>query len=96
VGVTDENKWVSPMGTYEFSIIASGLAPASAQFEDRFYRAGCDDATVCYQGGRIIVAFTREGETLHAAVSSAIECVEAAGAVVEEVERYAAVGNDEP
>ncbi|MEA2889050.1 MAG: hypothetical protein QOD11_3410 [Bradyrhizobium sp.] len=34
------------MKTFEFSIIASGLDPEAEDFADRFFNAGCDDATL--------------------------------------------------
>ena len=43
------------MKMYEFSIIASGLDPQADDFEARFYNAGCDDATISFQKGHIIV-----------------------------------------
>ncbi|HSK39662.1 MAG TPA: hypothetical protein VK943_07825 [Arenibaculum sp.] len=74
------------MKTYEFSIIASGLDPQAADFESRFHDAGCDDATISFQKGHIIVDFAREAETMDVAVASAIEAVEAVGAKVDRVE----------
>jgi predicted DNA-binding transcriptional regulator AlpA len=74
------------MKTYEFSIIASGLDPRAEDFETRFYDAGCDDATVSFQRGHIIVDFAREAESADAAISSAIDAVAATGAVVGRVE----------
>ena len=71
---------------FEFSIIASGLDREAPDFESRFYDAGCDDATVSFQKGHIIVDFTREAENFEAAVSSAVEAVTAAGAKVDRVE----------
>lgn len=74
------------MKTYEFSIIASGLDPEAADFEARFFDAGCDDATISFQKGHIIADFARQAESFEEAVSSAIEAVSAAGAVVNRVE----------
>ena len=74
------------MKMYEFSIIASGLDPQADDFEARFYNAGCDDATISFQKGRIIVDFAREAYSIDAAIVSAVECATAAGARVERVE----------
>ena len=74
------------MNTYEFSIIASGLDPEAEDFETRFYKVGCDDATISFQKRHIIVDFTREADSIDAAICSAVECVEAAGAHVDRVE----------
>ena len=48
------------MKTFEFSIIASGLDPEAEDFADRFFNAGCDDATLSFQKGHIILDFARE------------------------------------
>jgi hypothetical protein len=74
------------MKTYEFSVIASGLNPQADDFEARFYNAGCNDATVSFQKGHIIVDFARQAKSIDAAIVSAVECVKAAGATVDRVE----------
>lgn len=74
------------MKTFEFTIIASGLDPAAEDFETRFFEAGCDDATVSFQKGHIIVDFAREAKSVSAALVSAIEDVLAAGATIDRVE----------
>jgi predicted DNA-binding transcriptional regulator AlpA len=74
------------MKSFEFSIIASGLDPAAPDFETRFFDSGCDDATVSFQKGHIIVDFARDAETLDIALASAIENVLTAGAAVDRVE----------
>ncbi|MBV8824891.1 MAG: hypothetical protein JO084_06285 [Bradyrhizobiaceae bacterium] len=74
------------MTTFEFSIIASGLDPQADDFETRFYNAGCDDATVSFQKGHIIVDFAREADSIGEAICSAVECVQKAGARVDRVE----------
>jgi hypothetical protein len=70
------------MKTFEFSIIASGLDPEAEDFADRFFDAGCDDATLSFRKGQIIVNFVRRAESMDAAITSAVECVAAAGAKV--------------
>jgi MoaA/NifB/PqqE/SkfB family radical SAM enzyme len=70
------------MKTHEFCITASGLDPKAEDFETRFLNAGCDDATVSFQKGHIIVDFTREAESVDDAIASAIEAVNKAGAQV--------------
>lgn len=74
------------MKIHEFAIIASGLDPEAEDFEDRFFEAGCDDATLSFQKGAIIVEFHREAVSFSKAVSSAYEAVLRAGAKVERVE----------
>jgi hypothetical protein len=74
------------MNKYEFSIIASGLDPETENFEQRFYNAGCDDATISFQKGHIIVDFAREAKSIDKAIISAVRNVETAGAHVDRVE----------
>lgn len=74
------------MKTYEFSIIASGLDPQAEDFESRFYKAGCDDGTISFQKGHIIIDFARKAASIASAISSAVEAVRAAGAQVDRVE----------
>ena len=74
------------MKTFEFSIIASGLDPEAEGFADRFFNAGCDDATLSFQKGHIILDFDREAESIDAAIASAVKCVTATGARVDRIE----------
>ena len=74
------------MKEFEFSIIAAGMDPEADDFVDRFFEAGCDDATIAYARGAIILSFCREAPSLADAIRSAIKHVRAAGAVVERVE----------
>lgn len=74
------------MNEYEFTIIASGLNPEAEDFESRFYDAGCDDATVSFQNGHIIIDFARDAESITDALSGAVTCVRNAGAHVDRIE----------
>ncbi len=74
------------MKTFEFTIVASGLNPEDEDFESRFYDAGCDDATISFQRGHVIVDFTREAESVDAAITSAVEAVRSVGATVDRIE----------
>lgn len=74
------------MKTFEFSVIASGLDPGAEDFADRFFDAGCDDATLSFQKGHIILDFARQADSLAAAIVSAVNSVKAAGAEVDRVE----------
>jgi transcriptional regulator with XRE-family HTH domain len=74
------------MTTHEFTIIASGLDPHAEDFADRFFEAGCDDATLSLQKGLIIVEFAREAVSFSEAVASAYEAVLRAGAKIERIE----------
>jgi hypothetical protein len=74
------------MNSYAFTIVASGLDPEADDFEDRFFEAGCDDATVSFQKGRIILEFEREARGLAHAITSAAADVRKAGARIERFE----------
>jgi hypothetical protein len=74
------------MKKYEFSIIASGLDPKADDFEILFFNAGCNDATVSFQKGHIIVDFAREADSIDDAISSAVACMKKAGAQVDRIE----------
>ena len=74
------------MKTHEFTIIASGLDPEADDYENRFFEAGCDDATLSFQKGVIIAEFHREAVTFSAAIASAYEAMLGAGAKVERIE----------
>lgn len=74
------------METFEFTIIATGLNPEADDFESRFYDGGCDDASVSFQKGHILLDFARDAETLEEAIASAVSDSRAAGAIVERVE----------
>jgi transcriptional regulator with XRE-family HTH domain len=74
------------MKGHELTIIASGLDPEAEDFADRFFEAGCDDATLSFQKGVIIVEFTREAVSFSKAVASAYADVRRAGASVDRIE----------
>src|ERR1700687_1351596 len=74
------------MKTFEFSLIASGLDPEAEGFADRFFEAGCDDATISFQKGHIILDFAREADSLESAIASSVAAVTKAGAKVDRVE----------
>ena len=74
------------MEPFEFTLIASGVDPCAADFEDRFFEAGCDDATISLQKGVVLLDFNRDATSFEAAVTSAIADVEKAGATVDHIE----------
>ena len=74
------------MKTFEFTIVASGVDHEADDFEDRFFEAGCDDATIAFARGAILLQFMRKAETLSDAVCSAIDAIKSVGASVDRVE----------
>ena len=73
------------MRVFEFTIIASGLDPQAGDFETRFYEAGCDDATISFQNGQIIVDFAREATSIDEALSTAVANIAKTGATIHRV-----------
>jgi hypothetical protein len=74
------------MRAFNFTIIASGLDPHTDDFADRFFEAGCGDATISFQKGVLILEFTREAKNVTQAIFSAIRDVQKAGATVINIE----------
>jgi hypothetical protein len=68
------------MKIFEFTVVACGLDPHADDFEDRFFTAGCGDATICFQKGAIVLEFARAAATFGDAVHSALQNVRQAGA----------------
>ena len=74
------------MAMFDFVLVGSGLDPQSEDFETRFWDAGCDDATIAFQNGRIVADFSREAASFEEALLSAVRDFSAAGATVERIE----------
>lgn len=79
-------KLMDLMNSYQFTIIASVLNHEAEDFGDSFLKAGCDDATIAFQKGVIILEFDREARSYAGALVSAIRDVRSAGAHVERIE----------
>lgn len=74
------------MKTRSLTIVASGLDVLGAAFADRFFEAGCDDATVALQKGLFVLEFDREARTFTHALVTAMRDILRAGASIERVE----------
>lgn len=74
------------MSSHDFSFIVSGVEPHADDFEDRFFEAGCDDATLVLTHGLVAVCFAREAEDYRHAVVSAYRDILKSGATVERFE----------
>lgn len=64
---------------HDFSLIVGGVRSLGGDVEDALFEAGCDDATLSMQYGRLYVEFSRVSESLESAILSAISAVEGAG-----------------
>jgi hypothetical protein len=77
---------VTKMSEHNFAFIVSGVDAHADDFADRFYEAGCDDATLMLVNSLVAVCFAREAENYTHAVVSAYHNVLSTGAKVERFE----------
>lgn len=68
------------MQTFEFTFVVDSADPHAEDFEDRFFEAGCDDATLVLMHGAVAACFAREAGDYKSAVLSAYENILSAGA----------------
>lgn len=73
------------MNLYEFTTALSGCTEMTDDLAEALYAAGCDDGTPGSSGGTVYICFSREAESLEAAIRSAIADVQKAGCTVAEV-----------
>lgn len=64
---------------HDFVLILSGVAELTTEVENALFEAGCDDATLSVQYGRLCLEFSRTAPSLMDAVLSAIRDVRRAG-----------------
>ncbi len=74
------------MAKYEFALILEGQLELTVEIADELFEAGCDDGSPGMCNGVFSVDFCREGDSLEAAILSAIEDVKSAGYLVERAE----------
>lgn len=77
---------VNKMTEHNFAFIVSGVDANSDDFEDRFFEAGCSDATLMLTRGLVAVCFAREAEDYIHGVISAYEDVLKTGAHINRFE----------
>lgn len=85
----------SEMKAFEFTFITSGFDPESENFEDTFFNAGCDDATLVFMKGCLAICFSREDRSFSKAVVSAYRDVLKTGARIERFEPDYLVSSNE-
>ena len=73
------------METYSFAIHVKDV-DLTGRYEDPFFEAGCDDATIIVVDGRLCLDFDREAPSYKEALASAMDDVERAGGRVAFVE----------
>jgi hypothetical protein len=74
------------MKKYEFALVLKGSPPFTETTSDALFAAGCDDGTPGVCNGVFTIEFHRIGQTLEAAINSAIDNVRSAGFDVDRVE----------
>ena len=74
------------MAKYGFTLILKGQFELTEEIADELFEAGCNDGTPGICNGVFSIDFHREGDSLEAAIRSAIVNVKAAGYEVERAE----------
>jgi hypothetical protein len=74
------------MIVYDFTVVLKDSPELTEELSDRLYAAGCEDGTPGMCCGTTVVDFHRAGESLEAAIRSAVADVSVAGCVVSRVE----------
>lgn len=70
------------MTEYSFTFLVGGVDPHADNFEDIFFEAGCDDATIALIHGMTAVCFDRQADSYADAVISAYASLLRAGVQV--------------
>lgn len=78
------------MRVYRFIVTLGAAAQHSDDLADALFEAGCDDGTLWSTGSVVQVGFSREAESLEAAIRSAIADVVKTGQTVTEMTLEAA------
>ena len=60
---------------YDFALIFDGVSELTSAVEDSLFQAGCDDATLSMQHGRLYIEFSRSAGSLEDAIIGAIHDV---------------------
>ena len=74
------------MPKYEFALIFKVQYELTEEVADELFEAGCDDGTPGVCNGVFSIDFHREGDSLEAAIRSAIADVKSAGYEVDRAE----------
>ena len=64
---------------FDFTLVLGGMSEITDELENKLFDAGCDDALLGIQDGKLFLDFTRESDSLLKAIMSAIQAVEEAG-----------------
>ncbi len=64
---------------HEFTLVLDGIPDLTPEVMNALFEAGCDDATVSRQNGRLVIDFDRAGVSMREAIVSAINDIRKAG-----------------
>ena len=67
------------MKTYEFIVTLAEGTEHTDELVEALFEAGCDDGSVWSSGGYVQIGFSRESESLEAAIRSAVGDIQKAG-----------------
>ncbi len=70
------------MKTYEFIVTLAEGTEHTDELVEALFEAGCDDGSVWSSGGYVQIGFSRESESLEAAIRSAVGDIQKAGSRV--------------
>ncbi|MGD0654494.1 MAG: hypothetical protein ABSA16_09140 [Thermoguttaceae bacterium] len=70
----------------EFTLVLAKDTELTEELADKLFEAGCDDGSPFISCGIAGVSFSREAESLEAAIRSAVADVQKAGCTVERVQ----------
>lgn len=73
------------MRTYESIVTLAEGTEHTDDLAESLFEAGCDDGSVWSSAGRVQIGFSREAESLEAAIRSVIGDVQKAGSTVVQV-----------
>ncbi len=67
------------MSEYEFSIVIRDADFSNLKVHDALFESGCDDALICANNNTVYLKFTREANSAHEAIDSALSNIKDAG-----------------
>lgn len=71
--------------TFHFVVYLGGARTITRRLQDRLFEAGCDDAALVSQNGKIFLDFDRQAASMPDAVQSALVDIERAGLRAKEI-----------
>ncbi|HQU46698.1 MAG TPA: hypothetical protein VNH11_19300 [Pirellulales bacterium] len=76
---------IQKLKTFRFVVYLRGVRGITRRLQDRVYEAGCDDAALVCQNGKVLLDFDREAASMPDAIQSALTDIERAGLRASEI-----------